>query len=244
MYRRIGLAIVAAGLGVGQEDGRFTSRDLSDMFYTDTLPAKKKPAPPGKKGVTKTSAPQTAPGGERRRVGLKCRLLLFSGDNLREVDPGREFRSGERIRLQIESNIDGYLYVLQKGSSGAETVLFPHPDINGGSNRIERGISYAIPPVGWFAFDPTPGEERVRVVVAREPLEPAAPQARPARATETLMAAVTGLERRINTRDLVFVKEKAPAVSNTPPATQATLWINTSEERNDAVYADIVLKHR
>ena len=49
------------------------------------------------------------------------------------------------MKLAFESNIDGYLYVAQQGTSGNWTVLFPNPDINGGRNTIAPLHEYEVP---------------------------------------------------------------------------------------------------
>ena len=93
-----------------------------------------------------------------RRVGVKYRITLRTPDcDIREVDSSYTFHSGDKVRLQVESNVDGYLYVLQKGSTGKDKVLFPDAKINAGDNKIARGILYSIPANQWYAFDNNPG---------------------------------------------------------------------------------------
>jgi len=120
------------------------TQDLAKMFYNDTLPGK---------------------AAAERRVGLKYRILLKTPDcDIRDVDSSHKFRSGDGIRLWFESNVDGFLYVLDKQSSGVETLLFPHPEINNGTNNVERGISYPVPVTAWFIFKGIPGEELMSFV--------------------------------------------------------------------------------
>ncbi|MGH9720242.1 MAG: DUF4384 domain-containing protein [Bryobacteraceae bacterium] len=232
------VCLVALGAGMAEE-ASVRARELAAMFYTDTLPApknvaQKKPAP--------KAAPQPAP--VRRRVGLKYRLQLHDGVLTADVDPSREFRSGDEIRLHVESNIDGYLYIVQKGSSGIAKVLFPAAEINGGSNAVRRGIPYPVPAEGFFQFDQNPGEERLTVIVSRVALE-SVPQTAPAERLQISLPTLNAeLARVVRARDLEFVKETGPVLNNAAPSSQATIWVNTSEERNDAVFADIVLKHR
>jgi hypothetical protein len=99
------------------------------MFYTDTLPPKAEAKPETKKPVVKKAAPRkpvaASVSSPERRVGLKYRILLRTPDcDIKEVDSSHTFHSGDKVRLQIEANVDGYLYVLQKGSTGRDRMLF------------------------------------------------------------------------------------------------------------------------
>ena len=154
------LALASSGKVSGQQargaSSEAQARDLSNMFYTDTLPpkveAKAEPKPvkkqaPRKPAVASVSSPE-------RRVGLKYRIMLRTPDcDIKEVDSSHTFHSGDKVRLQIEANVDGYLYVLQKGSTGKDRMLFPDPRSNGGDNKIARGILYSVPGNQWFTFD-------------------------------------------------------------------------------------------
>ena len=59
-----------------------------------------------------------------------------------EVDQDATFRSGDRIRLKVDTNTTGYLYVVMQGSSGNWRLMFPSADVDGGSNRIERSEAH------------------------------------------------------------------------------------------------------
>jgi Domain of unknown function (DUF4384) len=78
----------------------------------------------------------------------------------RIADPSRFiFRSGDRIRFHVKTNVPGYLYVVNRGSSGRDTMLFPYVGMPDRLNRVEGQKEYAIPPRGWIMFDNQPGEE-------------------------------------------------------------------------------------
>jgi Domain of unknown function (DUF4384) len=78
----------------------------------------------------------------------------------RIADPSRFiFRSGDRIRFHVKTNVPGYLYVVNQGSSGRDTMLFPYVGMPDRLNRIEGQKEHAIPPRGWIMFDNQPGEE-------------------------------------------------------------------------------------
>jgi hypothetical protein len=94
------------------------------------------------------------------------------------VSPRREFRSGEAIRLLVESNTDGYLYIFDAENDATPQLIFPNAKLNRGDNRIGAHVPYEIPSSGeqdeslrWFVFNDSPATERVYVVVSRTPLE-------------------------------------------------------------------------
>ncbi|MBM3764958.1 MAG: DUF4384 domain-containing protein [Acidobacteria bacterium] len=60
------------------------------------------------------------------------------------VDPGHVFKEGDRVRFRFKSSQAGFLYVVNQGTSGAETTLFPSEQA-GSDNRVEAGREYEIP---------------------------------------------------------------------------------------------------
>jgi hypothetical protein len=114
------------------------------------------------------------PGG----IGLGYTLFLRdeSGAAVR-VNPKRDFKSGEAIRLLVESNTDGYLYIFDAENDATPQLIFPSAKLNRGDNRIGAHVPYEIPSskeadetLRWFVFNDTPAIERVYVVVSRQPL--------------------------------------------------------------------------
>jgi len=75
----------------------------------------------------------------------------------RAVDPGLVLDSGDRIRFRFRANFDGYLYVMNQGTSGAYTLLFPR-DETGLQNRIDANKEYLVPATqAWFRVAGPPG---------------------------------------------------------------------------------------
>lgn len=99
------------------------------------------------------------------------------------VDPATVFASGDLVRFRFKSNFTGYLYVMNTGTSGEHTVLFPRED-TGQENRIETGRDYLIPmtEAGWFQITGPAGHEVMYWLVsltAREARVPARPPGAP-----------------------------------------------------------------
>ena len=106
-------------------------------------------------------------------IGLGYTLYMrdSNGDAIR-VDPAREFSEGDRIRVLLEANTDGYLYIFHTEDGNAPQMLFPDAKLDGGRNDIRAHVPYQVPGalVGWFKFDDRPAVERLYVVVSRAPL--------------------------------------------------------------------------
>ncbi|HKX27534.1 MAG TPA: DUF4384 domain-containing protein [Blastocatellia bacterium] len=93
------------------------------------------------------------------------------------VTASQEFRQGDAIRLMIESNTDGYLYVFHAENGQNQRMIFPDPRLNGGLNRVTAHVPYEVPSsreanpkFRWFHFDDRAAMERLYLVVTRRPL--------------------------------------------------------------------------
>src|SRR5262252_4617509 len=93
------------------------------------------------------------------------------------IDPAREFHNGDRIRVSLEPNIDGYLYVFHTEGDGQPEMIFPDARLEGGENWVEAHVPIDVPStvetderLRWFQFYGDPATEHLFVVVTREPL--------------------------------------------------------------------------
>jgi hypothetical protein len=130
---------------------------------------------------TNTAAPATNRPSSRKAqpaIGLGYTVFMRepSGRAIR-VEPTREFRTGDRIRLAFEPNIDGYLYIFNSENGAAPRMIFPDARLDGGENWIEAHVPVEVPSseepeerLRWFEFFGDPGTERVFIVVTREPI--------------------------------------------------------------------------
>jgi len=123
---------------VSAKEGK-SDRNAKDIFYRPDPPAPAQPAP----------------------LALRYQILLRRGDYVSFVPERYEFLSGDQFRIIFQSNADGYAYILNRGTSGQGHVLFPHPQINGGQNRIPTHTDYIVPATGWYEFDALPGVEEL-----------------------------------------------------------------------------------
>ena len=103
-------------------------------------------------------------------LALKYTVEMRASDGTyAPVSGDRAFRSGDRIRLKVEANDAGYLYVVQQGSSHSWSVLVPDPNIDGGHNHLAARVEKTVPRGGSFHFDEAPGDNKIFLVFTRRP---------------------------------------------------------------------------
>lgn len=83
------------------------------------------------------------------------------------VDPAvTVFAKGDQIRVAIQSNRRAHAYVIQRGSSGAWSVVMPPQPVPNG------GLAYVPPDPGAIGFDGSPGAENLYLLFStREDLD-------------------------------------------------------------------------
>jgi hypothetical protein len=219
-----------------QTEKKYKARDLFLSSETQAGPA----VDPGPKQKNSGKEPK---GTTSVPLGLRYSLLKQARNNqVEEVDPDTIFRSGDRIRLTVESNGSGYLYVVQHGSSGSWNLLFPSRETPGSRNTIEKGERHEIP-VGdhWFAFDTTPGVEKVYLVLSRKPepdleklIQPSGQDREPAPPLEKTTQKIRS--QVATARDLVFDK--------VTEGEKAVYVVDPRGNTDSKVVVDFRLEHR
>jgi hypothetical protein len=128
--------------------------------------------------INVTVSTNNAASGPVSAIGLGYTLFMRdpNGRSVR-VDPGHEFHSGDRVRISLEPNVDGFLYVFHTEGAGQPEMIYPDPRLNEGENWIEAHVPMEVPSseqaderYHWFVFDNNPATERLYVVVTRKPL--------------------------------------------------------------------------
>jgi hypothetical protein len=285
----LGVSVLFAQASTQEPASQLSARDL---FYAATPKAaqkapgaaakqttmKKTPATvePAPAASSVRDAPQPASSGGAQLIrtsytgkplGLRYSILRNNGgDEYREVAPDTVFHSGDRIRVAVEVNDPGYLYIAIKGASGTWKILFPTADVAGGNNRVESGQQYTIPSApGRFAFDQQPGEEQLFIVLTRKPepdlehliyslgspgASPAGTPHEPAEQPKLLSAQasplgdplVGRLRSEVYSRDLVF--EKVDESTPGEKKENAVYVLNRTGSPDSRLVADFALKHQ
>jgi hypothetical protein len=154
------------------------------------------------------------------------------------------FHSGERVRLHIETSVDGRLVVLQKQDSGDPEILFPDQRIRDGDDRVVAGKPTVIPSEkAWFKFDDRPGEITLLLMLVpdngavREVPSRTIPQPEQ-RTAQQYAAEITRAQR---TRGLVV---EVDTVSAEPATYVVRPQDGTGAAQNNVIGVDIRLNHR
>lgn len=138
----------------------------------------KTPVKPGNPGNTPTPKVDPVTPVNARRIGLGVTLFMRDSNGLAvRVDPEHVFRKGDRVRILLESNSDGYLYIFNTTNEGPATLIYPDADLDEAGNYLQAHVPFEIPSslsteerLRWFAFDEVAGTEHLFFVFTREPL--------------------------------------------------------------------------
>ncbi|HEX8136634.1 MAG TPA: protein kinase [Pyrinomonadaceae bacterium] len=123
-----------------------------------------------------TTAPPPVAGPERRLV---YSILVQKYHDGRPFEaPFRlggeiNFEKDYRVRLNLSSPQDGYLYILNEGPAeqgrpSGYVILFPSPTANDGESRLGAGRQIQVPERSWIQFDAEQGTEKVWLVWSAE----------------------------------------------------------------------------
>ena len=120
----------------------------------------------GKSETATTATSAKPPAG---KPGVHVRVELDRGGRARWVSTKTVFQAGDKVRFHFAMNFPGYVVIINQGSSGKRSLLFPY---NGVSNHIGRTADYTVPQgEGWFEFDDTPGDEQLTFIMSRREIE-------------------------------------------------------------------------
>ena len=112
------------------------------------------------------------------RIGLGLTLFMRDSNGLAvRTDPTHAFRKGDHVRLLLETNSDGYLYIFNTTDGGPAVMIYPDPELDEAGNYIQAHVPFEIPSstaaeerLRWLTFDEHPGAEKLYFVFSREPL--------------------------------------------------------------------------
>jgi Domain of unknown function (DUF4384) len=128
--------------------------------------------------VTHTKTTTATPKVRPQKIGIGLTLFMRDPNGLSvRVDPSREFRKNDRVRVLLETNVDGYLYIFNTTDDGQPTMIYPDPNLDDAGNYIQAHVPVEVPSsvaaeerLRWFRFDAQAGVERLYFVFTREPL--------------------------------------------------------------------------
>ena len=275
----VGLLAVAGGLTAQQPQPTEKVQGARDLFYfgatqKDTLPPIRKnstaakgakSSPGGAPSAAQAGGAPATPGAAVEEAGvphLGFRYMVALVDpasgKAEAVDPDRDFRKGECVRIEVESNHSGYLYVLSKQSSGGWLPLFPSSEMPDESNVLDPGQKVRAPKDYCFEIADPPGTETLFVVLSRSPRDffelydaIKTPPANNSRSTSNPVQMADG--RRVNSavekmatsfgaRDLVI--KKVTQAADKRETDYSVYVVNGSDKPSSTVVKKVEIRHR
>ena len=98
---------------------------------------------------------------ERGPHRLEIVLERWDAAGWQKIDAGLVLKQNDRVRFRATANFDGYLYVMNQGTSGDYARLFPRED-TGQQNEVRAGKEYLVPATeGAFRITGPAGHEIV-----------------------------------------------------------------------------------
>lgn len=81
------------------------------------------------------------------------------------VTDKRTFYTGDRIRIHMRANADGYVAIWAFDASGSGKLIFPAPGGASTANTVKADTEFALP--GFIRFAPPPENERMLIMFSR-----------------------------------------------------------------------------
>lgn len=120
---------------------------------------------------------------EQKQAPMAAEALDFSvnyayrssgQEAFKPLTDGSVLFSGDTYKIQFTPQLDSYVYIFQRDSSGALFQLFPMREFNGvqvnNLNPVQAGISYILPAKDKaFQLDKQTGQETIFFMAARQP---------------------------------------------------------------------------
>jgi hypothetical protein len=280
----MGILAVGGGLVAQQPQPQQKIEGARDLFYFGAT--QKEALPPIRKVSTAAKGTKSTPTGTQSagtqpgrvpvtpgaaveaasvpHLGFRYTVALVNqtSGKAEAVDPDRDFRKGECVRIEVESNQSGYLYVLSKQSSGGWLPLFPSSEMPDESNVIDPGQKVRAPKDYCFEIGDPPGTETLFVVLSRSPRDffelydaiktPAnvAP-AKTSKSTSSpvqmadarlVNSAVEKMAKTFGTRDLV-IKKVTPSTDK-QETNYSVYVVNGSDKPSSTVVKKVEIRHR
>lgn len=179
-------------------------------------------------------------------LGLRYSVLKKLDDGTyQEISPDSAFHNGDKIRLRLMSNQAGYLYVIERGSSGNWQPLYPAANTSSEANKVQPGVDYVIPDTGAWSFKGDPGQEKLFVLLSRSPETNLEETIASLKNHQTVIddQAVAQLRSEVQGRDLVFTSGDDASAND---GDKASYVVNkaSGQTPDPHVVVDVVLAHK
>ena len=159
---------------------------LISAIFAPGVDAQKQGAPLWYNVVTvkRVTKPNRQPSGPAPRKTQRAALLTLQWRVLKraedgkpeEADTGKEFQTGDKVKLAITANQNGYLYIVNQPEGKDGALLFPDLRVNKGQNYVVKDKEYVLPTYCeyddpkdcWWQMVPPAGTETLIVIFSRD----------------------------------------------------------------------------
>jgi hypothetical protein len=227
---------LTAGLAVTGQAQQNEPAGAKSLFYNPATGAASRPAQPARKPTDRRPRPAPAPE-DKVLVSNKPGLhYWFELEGVGKVSEDRVFYTGERLRLHLRTNLDGYLTLWAYDPAGGSHLLFPAPSVASDnkalsfseeSNYVRANTEYSP---GVIQFSPPAADERLLIFFAQSKDDVPAPQH-----NSLTPAQISQAAEAEGNKSLVFEVEKKD------PATFGSYVAN---RQGGGIAKEIRLKHR
>lgn len=179
--------------------------------------------------VARAQEPSPAPQKNKLQLSVEC----WTRNQWRGVDAQTVFKQQDRIRFRFRTSLSGYLYILNRSSSGQVSWLYPPPADP--SNRVDSGHEFFIPGAeGSYAIGGPPGFDTLYWILRSTAL--AIPQVNGGQleAPSTLISRCPEEDRQ---KELACIDKNAgPKAITDPKKLEAALGISDSLVARDLTF--------
>jgi hypothetical protein len=170
--------------------------------------------------------------GSKMNTGLQYWIELVRGGQKIKVNNKMAFKSGDKIRFHVRSNVNGYAYILlRNGSRGEQTVLFPDSSRND-DNKVARGTEYVMPSDGYLTFDANPGVEKLTLLLSSAQVDATAYLNDPNNERTLVASALEGSKDLIPSKILLsYAPPEAPPIPVAPPKMEPAVKNNKAASK-------------
>lgn len=128
--------------------------------------------------TTVKSTSNSEPSSSQKYMGIAYWIDKVGQDGqIYRVNASKSFKGGDRIKLYVQTNRDGYLYIYNIGTSGMTNLLFPTQNTPDNFVRAYQPIS--VPGSGFIRFDYNPGTEKVLIMLSPNQMNIGTPSPNP-----------------------------------------------------------------
>jgi Domain of unknown function (DUF4384) len=166
------------------------------------------------------------------------------------------FHAGDRLRIGVTANQDGFLYIVYQKEGQDGLIMFPDSRVNHGENYVARNQEFVLPPINcpavnpdlcWYQVTNDPEKEYFIIVFSRDQITDlpnsaggADPAIKQALASGVLKKEV--IDNYIKSARVQDYKiYSRPAGANSPNSRYATWVTNTNRSDNEEIILRVPL---